>query len=137
MPVSDSAVFDALRHLAEEAPVGLFVRGTCMVPLLADGDRIVVERCRRYWPGDVVALRSQAGPLLVHRLLGPLRRSGSWWVLSQGDALSAPDEPVPWDALLGRVRETEDRGSLRPGWAGRARAAGRYLRHLARTAVGR
>lgn len=136
MSVSESTLFDALRDLAREAPIGLVVRGTCMVPLLADGDRIVVEQRRRYWPGDVVAFRSQAGPLLVHRLLGPLRRSGSWWILAQGDALSRPDEPVPWHNLLGRVCGT-GAGSIATGWRQRARATSRYLRHVARSLAGR
>jgi hypothetical protein len=135
MPASDPAVFDALRDLTGEGPLELLVRGGCMDPRLRDGDRIVVAPQRIYWPGDVVAFRSLSGPLFVHRLLGPLRRAGTWWVLAQGDALSRPDEPVTWDQVLGRVRG----GAQGPAttWPDRLGAGLRYLRHLARSLAGR
>ena len=135
MPATDPVVFDALRAFVREEPVELVVRGVCMTPRLRDGDRVVVAPQRRYWPGDVVAFRSLAGPLLVHRLLGPVRRAGSWWVLAQGDARSRPDEPVTWDQVLGKVRDcaTGPATTLRD----RVGACSRYLRHLARSSAGR
>lgn len=135
MPATDPVVFDALRALVREGPVELVVRGRCMVPRLRDGDRIAVEPRRHYWPGDVVAFRSLAGPLLVHRLLGPTRRAGTWWLLAQGDALSRPDEPVTWDQVLGRVRWTA--AGPATSWGDRVAAASRYLRHVARGLAGR
>jgi hypothetical protein len=135
MPATDPVVFDALRAFVEEAPLELVVRGACMAPRLRDGDRVVVEPRRRYWPGDVVAFRSLAGPLLVHRLLGPVRRTGSWWVLAQGDARSCPDEPVTWDQVLGKVRDSATGRATT--WRDRVTAGSRYLRHLARSRAGR
>lgn len=135
MPATDPVVFDALRALVREAPVELVVRGRCMVPRLEDGDRIAVRPRRLYWPGDVVAFRSLGGPLLVHRLLGPIRRGGAWRLLAQGDALSRPDEPVTWDQVLGRVGGAAA-GPL-TSWRDRVHAVSRYLRHLARGLAGR
>lgn len=136
MSATDPVVFEALRALARETPVELAVRGSCMDPRLRDGDRVMIEPRGRYWPGDVVAFRSLGGPLLVHRLLGPLRRAGAWWVLAQGDALSRPDEPVTWDQILGRVSEAP--GDPAPTtWTDRVAALWRYLRHLARSVARR
>ena len=104
------AVLDAVRDMARERPVAVTVRGTCMAPLLADGDRVEVAPARVYWPGDLLAFQAADGRLLVHRLLGYRPHAGRIACVTRGDACPHPDAPVPLDRLLGRVTAVEGRG---------------------------
>lgn len=114
-------VFQSLQALAREAPVEVVVRGDCMLPLLADGDRVSVVAARLYWPGDVVVFRAPDGRLLAHRLLGYRPSAGGLALVTRGDACVTHDAPVPLAAVLGRV------DSSRPGAAVRLRSFLRYL----------
>jgi signal peptidase I len=119
-PGSDR-VFAALQGLAREAPVEVCVRGDCMAPHFADGDRVRVAAARVYWPGDVVVFRAPDGRLLAHRLLGyRLWKQGPWRdgfaLVTRGDACIVHDSPVPKAAVLGRV------DAARPSFRGRAEA---------------
>jgi hypothetical protein len=125
---SSPRVFAAIRELAREEPVTVTVRGDCMAPLLADGERVEVAPARRYWPGDVVALRAADGRLLVHRLLGYRWRAGRLLYVTRGDRCPAVDVPVPLADLLGRVASPR---SLSPP-AARLRAVLAFLRLVAR-----
>lgn len=114
-------IFEALRRLAREGPVEVSVRGDCMAPLFADGDRVQVAAARAYWPGDVVVFRAPDGRLLAHRLLGYRPYAGSFAFVTRGDACVVHDAPVPSAAVLGRV------DAARPALALRARAVLRFL----------
>ncbi len=96
-------VFAALRDLAREAPVEVEVRGTCMAPGLADGDRVRVAAARFYWPGDVVVFRAADGRLLAHRVLGCRLYGGALALVTRGDSCVVHDAPVPLARVLGRV----------------------------------
>jgi len=124
-------VFAALKDLALEAPVEVCVRGGCMAPWFADGDRVRVAAARVYWPGDVVVFRAPDGRLLAHRLLGYRPWKGALALVTRGDACAVHDAPVPLDAVLGRV------AAARPSPAGRATALLRFfdlaLRRLRRS----
>jgi hypothetical protein len=118
-------VFAALRDLAREAPVEVGVRGGCMAPRLADGDRARVAAARFYWPGDVVVFRAPDGRLLAHRVLG-LRfhrsQGGSGLALvTRGDFCVVHDAPVPLARVLGRV------AGAAPSLADRVAALRRFL----------
>lgn len=123
----------ALRALAQEHPVEVTVRGGCMAPLVADGERVAVAPARRYWPGDVVVFQAADGRLLVHRLLGFRRLAGALACVTRGDGCPCPDAPVPLTRLLGRV-VAPDRARAAP--ADRLRAVLGFLRlglrHVAR-----
>jgi hypothetical protein len=128
-------VFAALQGLARESPVEVCVRGDCMAPHFADGDRVRVAAARVYWPGDVVVFRAPDGRLLAHRLLGyRLWKQGPWQdgfaLVTRGDACTVHDSPVPRRAVLGRI------DAARPSLRGRAVAVlgflGLCLRHLPR-----
>ena len=95
--------FAAVRDLAAEAPVDATVRGGSMAPLLRDGDRVRIARARLYLPGDVVAFRAGDGRIVAHRLLGYRLHHGRLACVTRGDAIPAPDPPVPFGQLLGRV----------------------------------
>jgi hypothetical protein len=120
----DARVLEGLRQITDREGVEVRIAGGCMAPHLADGGTVRVRPARRYWPGDVVVVRSAEGRLLAHRLLG-LRpwHGGLAWV-TQGDACAAPDTPVRKGAILGRV-EGES-----PSFPDRLRAFGRLLRRL-------
>jgi hypothetical protein len=83
--------------------------GWSMLPTLWPGDTLVVERAGRdqIQVGDV-ALVGRGGRLCAHRVVRRAEGSGNadwapYWV-TQGDAMSAPDQPVAESELLGRVR---------------------------------
>jgi hypothetical protein len=119
----------ALRDLAREQPVEVTVRGGCMAPLLADGERVAVAPARIYWPGDVVVFQAADGRLLVHRLLGWRPWAGSLACVTRGDGCPCHDAPVPRDRLLGRVIAP---ARARPRWTDRLRAGLAFLRLAAR-----
>jgi hypothetical protein len=122
--------FAALRDLAREGPVEVQVRGGCMAPLIADGERVRVAAARAYWPGDVVIFRAADGRLLAHRLLGYRPHAASLALVTRGDACVVHDAPVPLAAVLGRIE------TAHPSFAVRARAVLRFcglvLRRLRR-----
>jgi len=118
-------VFAALRDLAREAPVEVEVRGGCMAPRLADGDRARVAAARFYWPGDVVVFRAPDGRLLAHRVLGYRfhRFQGKLGLalVTRGDSCVVHDAPVPLARVLGCV------AGATPSPADRAAALRRFL----------
>lgn len=116
-----SLAFEGLRQLAETAPLRLIVRGSCMAPRWQDGERVLIDRRRRYWPGDVVAFRTTDGRLLLHRLLGYRLERGRVALVTRGDGCPCHDAPVPCDSILGRTLEPVP-------VAARLRALASYLR---------
>jgi len=114
-------VFAALRDLAREAPVEVEVRGDCMAPRLADGERVRVAAARFYWPGDVVVFRAPDGRLLAHRVLGLRLHRGSLALVTRGDSCVIHDAPVPLVRVLGRT------AGAAPSLADRAAALRRFL----------
>lgn len=95
-------IFEAVRDLAREGAVEVTVRGSCMAPRIADGERVRIAAARVYWPGDVVAFQSGDGRLRLHRVLGYLPGRG---VITRGDHCPCHDGAVPLDRILGRLAE--------------------------------
>lgn len=94
----------ALQALAAEAPLPMRVRGDCMAPLVENGAWVaIVGPAHRYWPGDVVAIRTAGRGLALHRVLGAYRRRGEWRYLTQGDRAPWPDRAVNAAEVLGRI----------------------------------
>lgn len=97
------AVSSVLFELAAGEELAITVRGNCMRPLLADGERVRVRRGRRYWPGDVLAVRTGQDHLALHRMLGLYRRQGQWRYLTRGDDSHRADPATPAERVLGKV----------------------------------
>lgn len=95
-------VFEAVRDLAREGAVELTVRGSCMAPRIADGERVRIATARIYWPGDIVAFQSGDGRLRLHRLLGYRPWGG---LITRGDRCPCHDGAIPLDRILGRIAE--------------------------------
>ena len=110
----------ALRDLARDQPLAVAVRGGCMAPTLAEGERVEVVPARLYWPGDVLVFRAADGRLLAHRLLGYRRHGGRLALVTRGDGCPCLDSPVPPERVVGRVR-----GAAAP--AARARAVAAFV----------
>ena len=127
-PALPLAAFAALRDLAREAPVEVRVRGGCMAPGVADGERVRVAAGRLYLPGDVVVFRAADGRLVAHRLLGYRRHAGALALVTRGDACPVHDAPVPLAAVLGRI------DTRRPTLAARGTALRRFAVLLGRAA---
>lgn len=93
----------ALRDLAREDGLEVVVRGGCMSPRIADGDRVRVVPSRFYWPGDVLVFRAADGRLVAHRLLGYRPWGGGLALVTRGDGCPVHDAPVSLAAVLGQV----------------------------------
>lgn len=95
-----------------------------MSPRLVDGDRVAVRPAALLWPGDVVVFRGAGEAFVVHRVLGPYRRGGAWFLLTQGDAVATPDDGVPFERVVGRAE-------VPVGVRERLRSLGRYVARAA------
>ena len=98
-------LFETLRDLARAGPVEVTVRGSCMAPRIADGERVRIAAARVYLPGDVLAFQAGDGRLRLHRLLGyrPFRTGLA--LVTRGDDCPCHDGAVPLHRVLGRVGE--------------------------------
>ncbi len=89
----------------------LSISGRSMLPLMRDGDRILVEfRPRALKPGDVLLFR-QNELLVAHRLLRLTGQGDQPLVIAKGDNVAAFDPPYPLEDVIGRVHaiRSEDR----------------------------
>jgi phage repressor protein C with HTH and peptisase S24 domain len=87
------------------------VRGRSMLPLLRDGDRLLVRYAAAPRPGQVVVARFADGTVVVKRATERRTTRGGapgWWLLSdnadEGRADSRARGVVADDAVLGVVR---------------------------------
>jgi hypothetical protein len=89
-------------HIGDTLEVTL--TGTCMEPILVDGQRILVRKQGRYYPGDIIVFADGSGNLLVHRYLGPAPRGR---VMTRADTSDKIDVPAPSERVLGRAISAE------------------------------
>ena len=101
------------------------VRGGSMGETLPPGTRIRIEleQDARYMPGDVVAF-FVGTTLVVHRIVADI---GKRRVITRGDATYAPDPPVAFSNILGRVGAMQCSGSWQDVPADRKRSVARGL----------
>ncbi len=110
--------------------VRLRVRGACMAPAAAAGERVRVVATSRRRPrfGDVVLVRTHDG-LRLHRLVWPLRPASGGRLRTMADRARALDAAVDAQAVLG-VATVVERGAGPVQVRGRARAWRGLLRAL-------
>ena len=82
----------------------LAVTGASMLPAIWPGDVLEVERrgADEISPGDVVLFTRQGG-YTAHRVVAKTRTADRPLLITRGDALPAPDDPISPEQLLGRV----------------------------------
>lgn len=95
----------AAELLATCGQARLPVTGSSMAPALWPGDLLDVHRSAAIRPGDVVVYRRH-GRLVAHRVVA---QTGDT-IVTQGDRLKYPDDPVPAAGILGCVVRVERRG---------------------------
>jgi signal peptidase I len=85
-----------------------------MWPLIAEGDRVLVERARGEGIGfGEIAVFSRAGQWIIHRVLARRRVSGREYFVEKGDNNFGAGL-VPLSDVLGRVRAIEISGGIVP-----------------------
>lgn len=90
--------------LAQGEKALLRVTGDCMEPDIPHRAAVWVKRSGFYLPGDVVAFHCpHQNRLLVHRVLGYVRRRGAWKLMTLADRGMRPDPLVALSQVLGRV----------------------------------
>ncbi len=79
-------------------------RGSSMVPAVADGDMVAVEHAlaQDLSVGDIAMFRGTLGGMIVHRIVGKLKRRTHLFFVTSGDA-SLCTELIPAELLAGRV----------------------------------
>lgn len=90
----------------------LAVVGSSMLPAIRPRDLLIIRRCtiQAARVGDVV-LFARGERLFAHRVIA----AGAKALVTRGDALPAPDDPVEGSELLGRVERVVRRGrAFRP-----------------------
>ncbi len=111
-------VLSALKEMAGEQPLRIRVIGRSMEPSLAEGTWVEVSKARFYWPGDVIAFRDGHKQLVLHRLIGYWPRfspAAALRLVTQGDACSSTDAPIPFSAVLGKAGKATLRQRLAAG----------------------
>lgn len=79
------------------------VRGTSMLPMLRQGDQLLVAHgSREMRLGDIVVFRRSDG-LIAHRVLRVLSQPGKLILRTKGDHVLALDPILDEDLLMGRV----------------------------------
>lgn len=76
--------------------------GLSMFPLIATGDKVVISPRRNFAVGDLVVFAA-SDVMVCHRLAQVFARDGIEYCRTRGDNCSSPDEPVPYDQIIGKV----------------------------------
>lgn len=86
------------------------VTGRSMTPFLRSGEVVTINEQRHdsLMIGDLIFFRNASGSLLLHRIVRKKRSvDGTFVFQTLGDGLYSPDEPIPQDAVLGKVSMIE------------------------------
>ncbi|MCA9563723.1 MAG: S24/S26 family peptidase [Myxococcales bacterium] len=100
-------------ELETSGRLNLTIRGNCMHPWALNGDSILVRPLTQSPPVGEVVVFFEAAELFAHRVV---RYDEQGRVVTRGDLSARPDRARPWQDLLGRVSEVNNRyaGRLDP-----------------------
>jgi signal peptidase I len=95
--------------LSQAISLRLQVSGQSMYPLIQPGDTILIEAANadNLTPGDIALYYLPSGIFLIHRVI---KKNSSGSLLTNGDSLRQPDEPIAGEQVFGRVVEIERNG---------------------------
>lgn len=115
-------------------PLRVKIRGQSMYPFIKHGDTLLIEvtSAARLKLGDIAFYCLPSGTFVVHRLI---KRNGSGSLLTGGDSLRQPDEPVTAEQVFGRVVQIERNGKVLKLAGGLNRMNARLITWLARYRV--
>ena len=87
-------------------------RGSSMHPLVRDGDTLLIRprQPESISAGDIVLCETDAGRLLVHRVIRRRVEEDGVHFLIQGDQVADPDGWIPAMRVHGRLEEIERQG---------------------------
>ena len=120
----------ALELVAEtDQEIWLAVRGDSMVPLIRDGDKVLVVLEKKDIRRGEIVVYQRDGELIFHRLLAVYTKDdGNYQLLTKGDNRLTPDPLVNFNELTGRaisIRRGEQQLRLdRSVWQGLNRVVG-------------
>ena len=105
----------AVEVLRKTGTLRLSAFGYSMLPTLYPGEILTIKRegLGVIQPGDVV-LYARAGRFFIHRNLRSVQRGSETVLVTRGDAMPRPDEPVVASELLGKVISVGEGGRTRP-----------------------
>ena len=93
----------------EGSTFAMSVCGDCMEPVLRSGDKVTVEVCNFYRPGDIVVFRESSGRLVAHRLLGSTLTLHGWRYMTRPDRSCKIDGLLNARQILGRLSRNVSR----------------------------
>jgi signal peptidase len=114
MPCTSAAFAELSAEILQAGMALRFqARGTSMLPLVRDGDVVLVRPVDpdELRVGDVVLCRSHPGRIVVHRVVKVLANSAGVRYTVQGDQLTRPDGRLPAAQIYGRVASIERDGA--------------------------
>jgi hypothetical protein len=105
----------AVEVLRKTGTLRLSAFGYSMLPTLYPGDILTIKRetLGAIQAGNVV-LYERDGRFFIHRNLRSVQRSSETALVTRGDSMPHPDEPVVASELLGKVISIGDGGEARP-----------------------
>lgn len=108
------------------------IRGRSMLPLLREGDDVLVAHTRDLYPGEI-AVFQQPGGLVAHRVLAVFTVGGEQILRTKGDNTLGVDPPARSNQIVGRAVNIRRGGRIidiyAPGW----RRIGKVLAFLMKT----
>ena len=97
--------------LSKELVLRVQVSGKSMHPFIQSGDTLLIEaaRAKNLNLGDIALVYFTSGKFLIHRVI---RKNNPGTLLTNGDSLRQPDEPVTDEQVFGRVIQVERSGRI-------------------------